>query len=290
MPKKILITGASGFLGYHLLRVAHQAGYEVYGIAHKGTIAFEHSTNLYIDLSNYIAMGDVLDQLEPDVVIHAAALADASQCQANPALSYTINVEMAENIAGICSDYMIPMVFTSTDLVFDGMHGNYKEDDTTNPLMTYGEHKAIAEQKVLNIHPKALVVRCPLMFGELEASERNYFYHFVKGLREGNKANLFTDEYRSIASAYDIAAGIIQLCEKVTGILHIAGRERISRYDFGILVTQVFSLDKGLLNATTQSTMATPRPADVSLNIDKALSLGYTPIYCKDGLSNLMDS
>ena len=288
MPKKILITGASGFLGYHLLRVAHQAGYTVYGIANKWVIQFEHSTNLNVDLSNYIAMGDVLDQLEPDIVIHAAALADSSLCQANPSLSYTMNVEMAENIAGICSDYLIPMVFTSTDLVFDGKRGNYKEDDTTNPIMVYGEHKALAEQKVLNIHPKALVARCPLMFGDLAASDRNYFYNFVKTLKEGKTANLFTDEYRSIASAYDIASGIIHLCERVTGIIHIAGQSRISRYDFGVLVADSFGFDKGLLNATTQATMAAPRPADVSLNIDKALSLGYKPLSYTEALEKLL--
>ena len=288
-PKKILITGASGFLGYHLLRVAHLAGYEVYGIAHEGVITYEHSTTLHVDLSNYIAMGDILDQIEPDVVIHAAALADASQCQANPERSYSLNVEMAENIAGICSDYLIPMVFTSTDLVFDGKQGNYKEEDAINPLMVYGEHKALAEQKVLNIHPKALVARCPLMFGNLTASDRNYFYNFVNGLKQGKGANLFTDEYRSIASAYDVAAGIIQLCERATGILHIAGPEPISRYDFGVMVADVFEFNKDLLNATSQAAMTTaaPRPADVSLDINKALSLGYKPLSCRDALEKI---
>ena len=122
--KKILITGASGFLGYHLLRSAYSKGYEVYGLYNSGVISFEQSTNLQVDLRNYIDMGNVIDDIEPDVVIHSAALTDANLCQSNKELSYELNVEVTRNLAGICCDYQVPFVFTSTDLVFDWTKGN----------------------------------------------------------------------------------------------------------------------------------------------------------------------
>jgi dTDP-4-dehydrorhamnose reductase len=287
--KKILITGASGFLGYHLLRCAYAKGFEVYGLYNSGTIGFGNSTNLQLDLRNYIDMGNVIDDIEPDIVIHAAALTDANLCQANKELSYELNVEVTRNLAGICCDYQIPLVFTSTDLVFDGAKGNYTEEDQTNPLMVYGEHKLLAEMETMRVYPSALITRCPLMFGALEASDTNYFSQFIKSIHEGKANNLFYDEYRSVSGGKSIAEGILHLCEEATGIIHLAGAGRVSRYDFGLVIADAFSLDKTLLKSCSQKDikMAAPRPADVSLNIDKAVSLGYSPLSYKEELKRI---
>ena len=287
--KKILITGASGFLGYHLLRVAVAKGFEVFGLYNSGTLSYSASTNIQLDLRNYIDMGNVIDDIEPDVVIHAAALTDANLCQTNKELSYELNVEVTRNLAGICSDFQIPFAFTSTDLVFDGMKGNYTEDDSTNPLMVYGEHKLLAEQEVGRVYPEGLIARCPLMFGALDASSKNYFFNFIKNLREGKSNKLFHDEYRSVCGAKSIAEGLLHLCEEVSGVVHLAGSERVSRYDLGLSIADAFSLDKNLLESCSQKDvqMDAPRPADVSLNIQKALSYGYSPLAYKEELKQI---
>ena len=287
--KKILITGASGFLGYHLLRSSFAKGFEVYGLYNSGTISFEHSTNLQLDLRNYIDMGNVIDDIEPDIVIHTAALTDANLCQTNKELSHELNVEVTRNLAGICCDYQVPFVFTSTDLVFDGTKGNYTEDDQANPLMIYGEHKLLAEQEVVRVYPAALIVRCPLMFGSLEASSKNYFSNFIKALREGKRNKLFYDEYRSVCGAKSIAEGILHICEEASGVIHLAGLERVSRFDFGVAIAYAFGLDKSLLESCSQKDiqMAAPRPADVSLNIQKAISYGYSPLTYREELKQI---
>jgi len=287
--KKILITGASGFLGYHLLRVAVAKGFEVFGLYNSGTLTYSASTNIQLDLRNYIDMGNVIDDIEPDVVIHAAALTDANLCQTNKELSYELNVEVTRNLAGICSDFQIPFAFTSTDLVFNGAKGNYSEDDPTDPLMVYGEHKLLAEQEVERVYPEGLIARCPLMFGALDASSKNYFFNFIKNLREGKTNKLFHDEYRSVCGAKSIAEGLLHLCEEVSGIVHLAGAERVSRYDLGLSIAEAFSLDKNLLESCSQNDvqMAAPRPADVSLNIQKALSYGYSPLAYMDELKQI---
>ena len=287
--KKILITGASGFLGYHLLRSSYARGLEVFGLYNSGAISFGHCTNLQVDLRNYIDMGNIIDDIEPDIVIHAAALTDANLCQTNKELSYDLNVEVTRNLAGICSDYQVPFVFTSTDLVFDGTKGNYNEDDTPNPLMVYGEHKLQAEQEVERVYPSALIARCPLMFGALEASDKNYFPNFIKNLRDGKSSKLFYDEYRSVCGGKSIAEGLLHLCEEVSGLVHLAGAERVSRYDFGVRIVEAFGLDKGLLESCSQKDieMPAPRPADVSLNIQKAISLGYAPRGYNDELKQI---
>jgi dTDP-4-dehydrorhamnose reductase len=287
--KKILITGASGFLGFHLLRLAYAKGLEVYGTYNSGAISFEQSTNLQLDLRNYIDMGNVIDDIEPDIVIHTAAYADAALCQKNPELSYEINVEVTRNLAGICSDYQVPFVFTSTDLVFDGVKGNYTEEDAPNPIMIYGEHKLQAEQEAERVYPEALIVRCPLMFGALEASDKTYFSSFIKGLKEAKAANLFYDEYRSMCGARSISEGILHLCEEASGLFHLAGAERVSRYDFGVAAVEAFGLDEGLVHSLSQKDLqlSTPRPADVSLNIAKAKAYGYAPLGYQEELRHI---
>ena len=279
MKNKLLLTGASGFLGYHLLRVfSHD--WEIYGLTHSKAFKFDGATALQCDITNYIELGNYFDDIEPDAVLHTAAIADANFCQQNQQMSYAVNVDAARNLAGICCDFQIPFGFTSTDLVFDGKKGYYNEDDEKNPLSVYGEQKAIAEEGILNIYPEATVFRLPLMFGDLNAGTGNYMYKFINQLKAGELATLFNDEYRSICGARSISEGMLNLLGKTPGILHVAGPDRMSRSEFGRKVVNAFGLDPTLLKECSQleiKSMA-PRPADVSLNIKKAIHLGYAPL------------
>ena len=278
MKKKLLLTGASGFLGYHLLR-AFSNDWEIYGITHSNAFDFNGATPVKCDITNYIELGNYFDDIEPDAVIHTAAIANADFCQKNPELSYRVNVEAGKNLAGICCDFQIPFAFTSTDLVFDGEKGMYSEEDTKNPLSIYGEQKATAEDEILNIYAEATIFRLPIMFGYPEASEGNYMRKLIGQLGKGEPANLFVDEYRSVTGAKSIGEGILALLGKATGVIHLAGPERLSRYEFGKRVVNAFGLNPALIKPSSQKeakNMA-PRPADVSLDIKKAITLGYSP-------------
>lgn len=284
MKKKLLVIGASGFLGYHLLRAPN--AWDVYGLYHAHPFDYQQATPIRCDITNYIELGNYFEDIEPDAVIHAAAIANAAFCQENKALSHLVNVEAARNIAGICADYNIPLAFTSTDLVFDGKKGMYKEEDAKNPVSTYGEQKAEAEDEVLKIYPAATVFRLPMMFGFSDASAANYMQQFIAQMRKAETATLFTDEYRSICGAKSISEGIMNLFEKTSGILHLAGRERLSRFEFGNAVIRAFEITTGKIHACLQKDVAltAPRPTDVSLDISKAVSLGYAPLKVEDEL------
>lgn len=277
MGKKIIITGASGFLAWHLLRSV-EPGTEIFGLSRTQTAAVPQANFFSCDITDYISLGNYFEDIEPDAVIHLAAISDANVCQQEKELSYAVNVEATKNLAGLCSDYNIPFVFTSTDLVFDGLKGNYTEEDAPNPVNAYGEQKVIAEQEVARIYPPSGIFRLPLMFGFAEAGNANYLQKFVQGLKQGEPARLFTDEYRSVCGAASVSKGILQLLG-YAGVLHVAAAEKLSRYQFGVLAANAYGLDKNLLQACLQSDvkMAAARPPDVSLNISKALSLGYTP-------------
>ncbi|MBP6730608.1 MAG: NAD(P)-dependent oxidoreductase [Chitinophagales bacterium] len=282
--KKLLITGSTGFLGYHLTRAACSE-WQVFGVAR--TLTHDPHVTLVrsCDITNYIELGNFIEDLEPDAIIHAAAIADANFCEQNREQSYAVNVEASKNVAGICADYNIPMVFTSTDLVFDGKKGMYTEEDTKNPVSAYGQQKSIAEEEILKIYPSATVARLPMMFGYADASASNYLQKFIKQLQDNEAASLFHDEYRSVCGARSVALGLLKLMGE-PGVIHIAGKERLSRYEFGVLAAKAFGLDESLLNKCSQKDvpMAAPRPADVSLDISKALGLGYAPLSVADEL------
>lgn len=288
--KKILITGASGFLGYHLTKLAAEK-FEVHGLYHTSTFKSNNCTAHSIDITNYIDLGDLIEDIEPDAIIHAAALANANFCEQHPEQSYLVNVETTANLAGICCDYQIPFVFTSTDLVFDGKEGNYSEDSEANPIMTYGKHKLQAEQEVQRIYPAAFIARLPLLFGDTNAKQGNYLQQFITDNKAGKTATLFYDEYRTLVGAKSVSKGILQFMDSYAGILHLGGPQKISRFDFGVKAAEIFGLDVALLNACSQDTInfPAPRPKDVSLNSAKAFSLGYQPLTLEEELKLIFE-
>jgi dTDP-4-dehydrorhamnose reductase len=191
-------------------------------------------------------------------------------------VSGKINVDAAVWIAGWCADHRIPMVFTSSDLVFDGQHPPYRESDPVNPVNVYGEQKAIAEANILRIYPQASVCRMSLMFGDKPSAR---YQPPAMLLKQGQKIRLFTDEIRTPLDVYSAAQGILMALKKSSGLLHLAGAERISRFGFGQLLAEVLNISRDAVEPCLQKDipMAAPRPVDVSLNIDMARGLGFDP-------------
>ncbi|MCS6935235.1 MAG: NAD(P)-dependent oxidoreductase [Chitinophagales bacterium] len=289
--KKLLITGGSGFLGYHVALLA-TSRWQVYVMYYRNTPLVTGTIPVHCDITRYIDLGNTLEEVQPDAVLHTAALADANYCQLHPDESFEVNVEATRNLAGICSDLNIPFAFTSTDLVFDGKRGNYTEEDTPNPLMWYGAHKVQAEEDAMRIYPRTVIFRLPMMFGLREASGKNFMWQIINRLKEGKPQRLFTDEYRSVSGALSISRGILQLLENTSGIFHVAGAGKLSRYEFGLMVADVFRLEKSYLEPCRQADvpMPAPRPADVSLDIRKARSAGYEPVPVNEELTAIAKS
>ncbi|MEM9909077.1 MAG: NAD(P)-dependent oxidoreductase [Cyanobacteria bacterium P01_D01_bin.44] len=278
-PPRLLVTGASGFLGWH---VCHQAcdRYQVYGTFCTQSVSSPHFATGHLDLSDASALGALFDQLQPDAVIHTAAQSRPNHCQQHPTESYQINVAASETLAQFCAEGSIPMVFTSTDLVFDGQHAPYTETDRPRPVNIYGAHKVEAEQRILMAHPAAVICRMPLMFGAATPTAQSFLQGFVSTLQAGKPLSLFTDEFRTPAAATDAAAGLLlAVTHPGSGLWHLGGPERLSRYEFGQRMVKAWGLDSTLLKACRQAdvSMAAPRPADVSLSSAKAFQMGYRP-------------
>ncbi|WP_414578493.1 SDR family oxidoreductase [Anabaena sp. CCY 9402-a] len=286
--KKLLITGASGFLGWHLCQIAKQ-NWQIYGTYYYHNIAISGINLIKLNLTDFAELKQAFREIQPDAVIHTAARSQPNFCQIHPQESHLINVTASSNIAGLCADYAIPCVFTSTDLVFDGLNAPYKETDAVCPVNIYGEQKVLAEIQMLERYPMTAVCRMPLMFGNATPTAKSFIQPFIEILNQRQELNLFIDEFRTPTSAKTAVQGLLLALEKVNGIIHLGGKERISRYDFGRLLVDVFQLPAiGLKGCRQQDVqMAAPRPADVSLDSSKAFILGYQPKSIKEELEEL---
>ena len=288
--KKLLVTGASGFLGWHLCQLAKQE-WDVYGTYFSHAVEIPGVTMLKVDLTHFQEIKRLFQDLQPAAVIHTAAQSSPNFCQIHPRESYSINVEASCNIAGLSADYSIPCVFTSTDLVFNGLNAPYSETDSVSPVNSYGEQKVQAEEEMLRRYPLTAVCRMPLMFGMATPTATSFIQPFIQTLREGKELNLFIDEFRTPVSGKTAAQGLLLALAKVKGRIHLGGKERLSRYDFGRLLVEVFQLPPGIKPCRQQDVkMAAPRPPDVSLDSSKAFALGYQPLSIKEELEALPES
>ncbi|MDY7012425.1 MAG: NAD(P)-dependent oxidoreductase [Cyanobacteriota bacterium] len=286
--KTLLVTGASGFLGWTLCQVAREE-WNVWGTTFSHPTSIPGTTEIQIDLKNFQDLKHLFNDLKPAAVIHAAAASKPNYCQTHPEESYLTNVIVSENIAGLCADANIPCAFTSTDLIFDGLNAPYKESDRPCPVNLYGEHKAIAEERMLKTYPRTAICRLPLMFGLPSPTAECFLQGFIRALEGGQSLHLFTDEYRTSVSVTTAARGLLLALDRVEGILHLGGKERMSRYEFGRLMAEVlgFPVDKVQPCLQRDVPMAAPRPTDVSFDSSKAFALGYEPPSLREELEML---
>jgi dTDP-4-dehydrorhamnose reductase len=276
--KKLLITGAAGFLGWNLCRIGRES-YEVTGIVHEKTTSIEDVSTVPCDLRDFSALKKTFTSINPDLVIHAAAASDPNFCQQHPRESEPINVDVPTALAKLCAQREIPYVFTSTDLVFDGSSPPYNELSVVNPLSVYAQQKVHAEIEILKNYKKAVICRMPLMFGDTPEGSKRFLQLWMEQLHTGKGLTLFTDEFRTPVSGSNASEGLLLAAEKAHGIIHLGGHERVSRYDFGLTIVELMDIPKGLIKPCKQSDvkMAAPRPKDVSLDSSKAFALGFNP-------------
>lgn len=262
------VTGAGGLIGNQLVQLAPSVAPEFQVIS---------LTRRDLDLTDFAEVKRLFNQQPPQLIIHCAAMSKSPACQAQPKLAHLTNVQATEHLAELASD--IPFVFFSTDLVFDGKKGSYIEADSPNPLSVYAETKVAAETSVLR-NSKHTVVRTSLNAGKSESRDRAFNEEMVNAVKNGKSLKLFTDEYRSPIAAEITARAVWELVAKnVGGIFHVAGSERLSRFQIGQLLQRYLPELKGKIEAgSLQDYQGAPRPPDTSLNCTKLQNLLSFPL------------
>ncbi|MDR3635069.1 MAG: sugar nucleotide-binding protein [Isosphaeraceae bacterium] len=268
---RVVLTGASGQLGAYLLETLVVAGFDVRAWSGHTQGSRDGVVFRAVDLTDADATALALAADEPDVVLHAAALSAAEAVRREPERARMVNVEATARFAQWCTERDRRIIFTSTDLVFDGSRPWWTEADAAAPLLEYGRTKRDAERAVLAT-PRGLVARISLLFGASRCGRPAFFDRAVAAFRAKEPQHFFADEYRTpldYATAGDVLARLVE--SDAVGLLHVAGRERMSRYELMRRIAIALRLDEGtvLANRRDDVPMAEPRPADVSLDTSR---------------------
>lgn len=289
--KKLLITGASGFLGWNIIRAA-KSEWSIFGTFLSHPIDVPDIMLMQVDLTNFKDLKQLFDLTKPDAVIHTAAVSDTNFCQENPSDTYKINTEVPINIAGLCSELEIPCLLTSSALVFDGLDPPYNEADEPSPVNTYGEQKVLAELGMKNRYPATVICRIALMFGDPGPVASSFIQPLLEALNTGKTLDLFIDEYRTPISGRDAAKGLMVALKNLPSVIHLGGLTRMSRYEFGLMLAEVFGFRRPKLNPCRRKdlNLPSPRPPDLSFDGTKSISLGFQPNSILEELKYLRDT
>jgi dTDP-4-dehydrorhamnose reductase len=263
------ITGANGLIGNYLVQTAPR-------FAPRWRV--RALTRDQFDLLDFAAVHREFQKDKPQLIIHCAAITVVSDAQKNPELARRVNVEITRLLAELAAE--IPLVFFSTDLVFDGRKGKYTETDATNPLHVYGETKLAAEEIVLK-NPRHLVVRTSLNGGVSPSGNRAFNEQLRRALQSaGQGMALFTDEFRCPIPAVETARAVWELAQKnCTGIYHVAGAEKLSRWQIGeLLVKRWPEVTAKIESGSAKDFPGPPRALDTSLDISKVQKVLSAPL------------
>ena len=271
--KRILITGASGFLGWNLAS-SLKGAYELRGTFAHNPVEIPGCPMERLDLAGGDDVEVVVTRFRPDAVVHAAALIDVDLCEREPEMARRVNGEATKRIAAAAADAGARVVYLSSDMVFDGREGMYTEGDEPCPMSVYGQTKLEGERWTLGLHPSGVVARLSLMYGTGAGAHGSFLGWMRSRLGKGEPVDLFTDQYRTPLYVRDVCRAVGRMIESpgLSGIYHLAGPERMNRYEFGRKVAAVFGYPERLLRPVRMEEMRNlmPRPKDNSLDNRKA--------------------
>ena len=282
----MLVTGASGLLGGRLAELL-AAHHEVVAGRHHAAVPAGLPT-VDLDLLSPASLVSALESARPEVVVHAAALADADRCQAEPDLARRANVDASAEVARLCHARGARLIAISTDLVASGERAWIREDDPAEPKLVYGRTKLAGEEAVLATAPGAAVVRVALVLGRGFGPRATASEGIARALSAGRRLALFTDQFRTPIDAASVADALLRLIERpLAGRFHLGGPERLSRHELGLRVARVLGLPDSGIEAATQAALplGAPRPADASLDSRRARAeLDWAPRALDDAI------
>src|SRR3989304_6503464 len=277
---KILITGGSGFLGQYL-NLELSKYHEIFTLYHHVPRNCKDFNSEQVDICNSEKLKYLFESFKPDVVVHTASISTPQRAEALPTkMVYKTNVIATKNIAELCAKYKSKIIYTSTDLVYAGYRGSYlKENAKLIPISLYAETKLMGEEKIKSTFDNYIILRTALMFGFGLNGSTCFFHQMYDKLKSGDKVKVFHDQYRSPLSVLEAARIINFLCESEIKIevINFGGTERLSRYDFAVMVCNVAGFDESLLEKTSMYDLPNlPHVADVSMNTEKLQSFRFT--------------
>lgn len=286
MKKRILITGASGFIGRYLCEILSNQ-YQILGIDIKDQKADKRYKFIKLDICNFKKLMELFDKYNFDIVIHSAAAKHLVWCERNRDKSYQTNFVATKNLYGLAKQKKAKFIFVSSDQVFDGKGGNYHEASSKHPINHYGTLKDLCEEFLIEDKGVA-ICRTAMVFGNIPDNQKKLFNkikekeflivqgyimdHLIYRLKNKKGILLPEDEFCNPTSTNLFSKQIITVIEKnLTGILHCCGGERVSRFEFGKTIARLLNLNPAYIDSSPSNDIL--RPKDVSMKTNKTEKL-----------------
>lgn len=294
--QKVLITGANGFVGYYLAKQLLKSNHFViatgkgacrlpFASPHPIAIRFIYET---LDFTNDEEVKNVFEKHQPNVVVHCGALSKPDECELNKEAAFLTNVTGTINLLNAATKFKSFFIFLSTDFVFSGEDGMYKEEDKRKPVNYYGQTKLLAEDEVQQYKWDWAIVRTVLVYGKPFLSRQNILTNTANALQKGEELKIFDDQVRTPTYVEDLANAIISIInKKAKGIYHVSGEDVMTPYGIAVAVAHHLHLDASLIEKVTEKDFDQPakRPLKTGFDISKAKrELDYSPVSFEEGL------
>jgi dTDP-4-dehydrorhamnose reductase len=275
----MLVTGGSGYLGGWVVRLAYP-DWNVTATYRANAVGEPDADWRQLDVRDEAAVASLVSEVGPQVLIHTASL--------NPSLGddfEAVNADGSGNIARAAASVGARLIHISTDVIFDGQRGSYVEGDPPNPITPYGRSKALAEEAVLASGAEAVIVRTSLIYGWRPTVARAAQW-MIDDLQAGKPVRLWTDELRCPVWVESLAAAVVELADlSYEGVLHVAGAQTLSRYEFGVRMLRFHGVDPSPV-VPMPSPKDNLRPLDCTLDCSRARALLSTPL---PGVDEVLD-
>lgn len=268
MIKRILILGSSGLTGTILVSLLNE--YKIFTTYHSKKY---HKDDIYLDILSYKSLKNSFELAVPDIVINLTGIyKNLEFCEQNKKLVMNMNCNSLKTISELANKFNSFLVTVSTDQVFDGVKGNYKECDKTCPINHYGKSKAEGEKVVQNIAKKYCIIRTSMLWGK-NNSRKTFSEFILDEIKDKNELKLIQDQITSPTYLQNFCEMFYEVVKKeVFGIIHLSGPEKLSRYEFGRKLLEFSGLDKEKIIPSKRNEFIFGKyfPKDTSLNTDKA--------------------
>jgi dTDP-4-dehydrorhamnose reductase len=266
---KYLVTGSAGLIGNRIVSDLEKSGEMVYSCYNNMKPVY--GIPIKLNLSNLNDIHKIFKKFKPDVIIHCAALTDVEKCEVDPELANSINVKATEIITKEAKELDSYLMYISTDYVFDGKKGFYKETDLTNPLNQYGKTKLIGEKIIENKISKWSIIRTSTPF-DVYSYKKTFPVWVFENLKNNKKINILEDQFTSPTYVPNLSKMILEIITcNLEGLFHLSCSNKISRFEFAKMIATKLNLDSSLLNPVSINDMQwkAMRPLDSSLDTSK---------------------
>jgi dTDP-4-dehydrorhamnose reductase len=274
-----LFTGGSGLLA---LNWAYQIrnSYDIFLGLHEKIINVSGVTSVMISLENEVDFLNSIQNIKPDLIIHTAGMTNVDLCEADPNMASKINFEAVKYVSNVCSKNNIDLIFISTDHLFNGEKSFVEENQLKSPINWYGRTKSLGEDYITENNPNSLIIRTNF-FGWGTSYRQSFSDFIINSLSSGKNITLFHDIYYTPILIDVLVINVMNLyLSKAIGIFNVVSSERISKFEFGLMVADIFGLDASLIlkGKIEDRLELVQRPKDLSLSNLKLVDFLKTSI------------